>query len=351
MQTLHRLFAVATFAAAFMSSTCLAQDVHGHTVGEEHFLVPFETGGLRLFLRHLPPLHGVTAGTKSVLFVHGASFPSALAAAYPFGGHSWMEDLSRAGVDSWALDFMGYGGSDRYPSMNDPAAAGAPLLRTEEASRQIEAAMRFIRDKQHLQKLSIIAHSWGTLPSGLLATQHPELLDRLVLFGPVTLRHEHPDEDSANKAAPAWNVTVEAQRKRFYGYVPRGEAPVLAASDMASWGPAYLASDPNSDQRTPPSVRVPYGPLADLYSAWTGHFPYDPSHILAPVLIVRGEWDDVTTNKDAHWLYRSLRNAPVKRDVIISRGTHVMHLEASRFQLYREVQIFVEGADTAGAMP
>jgi len=354
-----------------ISSSPTAQAVHSHPAGEEHFLVPFGTGGLQLFLRHLPASHratndtadvatrattngaigATTDGAKSVLFVHGATFPSALAAAFPFGGHSWMEDLSRAGIDSWALDFMGYGGSDRYPQMSDPAATGAPLLRAEEASRQIEAAMRFIRDQQHIQKVSIIAHSWGTLPSGLFATLHPELMDRLVLFGPVAQRHEQPGKDSANEAAPAWNVTVEAQRKRFYGYVPRGEAPVLAASDMVLWGPAYLATDPSSAQRTPPSVRVPYGPLADLDSAWTGHFPYDPARIRVPVLIVRGEWDDVTTNKDAHWLYESLRNAPIKRDVIISRGTHVMHLEASRSQLYREVQTFVEGADQAAEAP
>src|SRR5262245_3834158 len=41
-----------------------------------------------------------------------------------------------------------------------------------------------------------------------------------------------------------------------------------------------------------------------------------------------------------------LRNAPLKRDVVISRGTHVMHLEESRFQLYRETQTFLEGDDT-----
>ncbi len=331
-----------------ISSDSAKPDAHGRAVAEEHFLVPFGTSGLRLFLRHLPPSHTTTAGTKSVLFVHGASFPSALAAAFPFGGHSWMEDLSQAGIDSWALDFMGYGGSDRYPQMSDPAATGAPLLQAEEASQQIETAMRFIHDQQHGGKISIIAHSWGTLPSGLFATRHPDLLDRLVLFGPVALRHEQPDKNSANEAAPAWNVTVEAQRKRFYGYVPRGEAPVLAASDMALWGPAYLASDPNSAKRTPPSVRVPYGPLADIDLAWSGHFPYDPARIRVPVLIVRGEWDDVTTNRDAHWLYEGLRSAPIKRDIIISRGTHVMHLEASRSQLYREVQIFVEGKDDAG---
>jgi branched-chain amino acid transport system substrate-binding protein len=328
-----------------ISSDSSAQGIYKNSVAEETFLVPFGTSGLRLFLRHLPTAQHSTGAKKVVLFVHGASFPSALAAAFPFGGHSWMEDLSEGGFEAWALDFMGYGGSDRYPQMSDSVKSGAPLLRAEEASEQIEVATRFICDKEQVEKISIIAHSWGTLPSGLFATRQPNLLDRLVMFGPVTQRHEQPDKDSAIEAAPAWNVTIEAQRKRFYGYVPAGENPVLAASDMARWGPAYLASDPNSAKRSPPSVRVPYGPLADVDFAWSGNFPYDPAKIRVPVLIIRGEWDKVTRNEDAHWLYDSLRNAPIKRDVVISRGTHVMHLEASRFQLYREVQTFLEDSD------
>jgi branched-chain amino acid transport system substrate-binding protein len=325
-----------------ISSDMSAQDIRKNSMAEETFLVPFGTSGLRLFLRHLPSSQHATQGKPVVLFVHGASFPSGLAAAFPVGGHSWMENLSAAGFDSWALDFMGYGGSDRYPQMSDSVTRGAPLLRTEEASEQIEVATRFIRDKEGVEKISLIAHSWGTLPSGLFATRQSGLLDRLVLFGPVTLRHEQPDQDSTTEAAPAWNVTVEAQRKRFYGYVPVGEKPVLAASDMALWGPAYLASDPDSAKRSPPSVRVPYGPLADRDLAQSGSFPYDPGEIRIPVLIIRGEWDVVTRDQDAHWLYANLRNAPIKRDVIISRGTHVMHLEASRYQLYREVQHFLK---------
>lgn len=45
--------------------------------------------------------------------------------------------------------------------------------------------------------------------------------------------------------------------------------------------------------------------------------------------------------------YTRLRNAPVRRDVVISRGTHVMHVEESRFQLYREVHTFLDGRDRA----
>ena len=329
--------------------THMAQDAHSNAVAEETFLIPFGPSGLRLFLRHLPRSHATTEKSKAVLLVHGATFPSALAAAFPFGGHSWMEHLSAAGFDAWALDFMGYGGSDRYPQMSHADLGGAPVLRAQEASEQIEAAVRFIRDTQHVETVSIIAHSWGTLPSGLFATRQQGLLDRLVLFGPVALRHERPRKNSDTGEGPASNVTVEAQLKRFYGYVPQGEPPVIATTDMALWGPTYLASDPDSTTRQPPSVRVPYGPVADIDLAWSGSFPYEPAQIRVPVLIVRGEWDGVTKNADAHWLYDRLRNAPIKRDVTISRGTHVMHLEASRFQLYREVQSFLEGGDTGGA--
>jgi branched-chain amino acid transport system substrate-binding protein len=316
-------------------------------VPEEDFLVPFGQSGLRLFLRHLPANQG-GANQRVVLFVHGATFPSGLAAAFPFGGHSWMQDLSLANYDIWALDFIGYGGSDRYPQMSNAGDGDAPLLRAEEASEQIEVATRFILDKAHVSKISIIAHSWGTLPSGLFATRRPEMMDRLVLFGPVALRQRGADKDPKNQSlsSAAFNVTVEAQRARFYGYVPAEEKPVMAAADMALWGPAYLASDATSTKRVPASVRVPSGPAADINLAWSGTFPYDPTKIIVPTLIVRGEWDTVTKNEDAHWLYDNLRNAPIRRDVVISRGTHVMHLEESRFQLYREVQIFLEGNDT-----
>ncbi len=340
-----------------ISSHMPARETPIAPMSEEHFLIPFGPHGLRLFVRHLPPVPvsapaAPASDAKTVLFVHGATFPSALAAAFPFGGHSWMEDLADAHFDVWALDFMGYGGSDRYPEMKtDTGASGPPLLRTEEASRQIETAATFISTKGQAKQLSIIAHSWGTFPAALFAIRRPDLIDRLVLFGPPAMRHEAQDSASEEKPVPAWNVTIEVQRKRFYGYAPAGEPAVLSESDMRAWGPAYLASDPNSLARTPPSVRVPYGPLADVNLAWSGSsFPYDPAQIRSPTLIIRGEWDDVTKDDDARWLFTRLRNAPVRRDVVISRGTHVMHLEDSRFQLYREVQTFLEGRDSAPAL-
>lgn len=308
---------------------------------EAHLRIPAGARGLQLFLRHLPAAR--PSQHPPVLFVHGASFPSGLAAAFRFSGTSWMDHLAAQGFDVWALDFLGYGHSDRYPEMQQPASAHPPLGRAPEAAQQIAAAVDFILQKQRAPRISLVAHSWGTVPTGLYASRHPARVKRIVLFGPVARRAGAPPAES-----PAYQfVTEEAQRSRFTGYVPSGERAVLDPQHFAVWGPAYLATDARSHTRTPPSVQVPGGPIADIADAWSGRLPYAPEKITAPVLIVRGEWETVTTDADAQWLFRALSAAPIKRDVKISRGTHVMHLEASRFQLYTEVAAFLAERDTA----
>ena len=50
-----------------------------------------------------------------MLYIHGATFPSALSIAHRFDGTSWRDVLNEAGFDVWGLDFYGFGHSDRYP--------------------------------------------------------------------------------------------------------------------------------------------------------------------------------------------------------------------------------------------
>jgi hypothetical protein len=70
---------------------------------------------------------------------------------------------------------------------------------------------------------------------------------------------------------------------------------------------------------------------------------YDRAEIRLPVAIIRGEWDSLCTDADAAWLFRALKRARTRRDVKISRATHLMLLETDRFALYREAQTFLEG--------
>lgn len=88
-------------------------------------------------------------------------------------------------------------------------------------------------------------------------------------------------------------------------------------------------------------MKVPAGPAADILAVWQGQTVYDPALIRAPVLIVRGSWDSLTTAADAAALARLLCNAPAVLPREIPRATHLMHLEERRRQLYRLVAEFL----------
>jgi pimeloyl-ACP methyl ester carboxylesterase len=310
---------------------------------EEHFHIPCHVQGLTLFLRYLPPNNArQTDRPKVALYVHGATFPSALSIAHRFDGRSWRDELADAGFHIWGLDFQGFGNSDPYPEMAVPAERNPALGRAEAASRQIERATHFIRDHHGVPKISIIAHSWGTIATGRFAGSCPDQVERIVFFGPVTWRQKKAEPQSFS----AWRlVSLEDQWDRFTVEVPPGESAVFSKRHFEEWGPLYLDTDAESRTRSPASVKTPSGPLQDIAAAGAGDLGYDPSLIRAPLAIIRGEWDSLTTDTDARWLFDSLKASPVKRDVKVSRATHLMHLEENRHALYRETQAFLSGGD------
>jgi len=57
----------------------------------------------------------------------------------------------------------------------------------------------------------------------------------------------------------------------------------------------------------------------------------------------------MSSEDDAKWLFHALKSSPIRRIVTISRATHLMHLEESRYALYRETEAFLAGNDAATA--
>jgi pimeloyl-ACP methyl ester carboxylesterase len=136
-------------------------------------------------------------------------------------------------------------------------------------------------------------------------------------------------------------LTVEEQHKRFVEDVPSGHPPVLREHDFPAWAELYLDSDPTSELQKPPAVKTPNGPLADIMSAWSGTLAYEPAKITAPIAIVRGEWDSLCKDSDVAWLLSAMTLASEKKDIKISRGTHLMHLEEGRYDTYRATASFL----------
>jgi pimeloyl-ACP methyl ester carboxylesterase len=315
---------------------------------EHHYWIPGPRDGLQLFLRHLAPKAPAGRPERVVLYVHGGTFPSALSIAHRFDGYSWRDALCEAGFDVWGFDFYGFKFSDRYPEMNEPPGSHPSLCRAEDASEQVATAVRFILDHHAVPHLSIIAHSWGSIPAGRFAGRHAPLVDRLVLFGAIGRRP--PRRYESPPSAPAWRiVTLEDQWARFVEDVPPPEPPVLSRAHFDEWGQHYLDSDPNSRSHDPVGVKIPTGPFTDILHAWHGKLGYDPALVQSPVALIRGEWDGLIPDEDARWLFDAFSASPIKRDIKISRATHLMHLEAMRFALYRESVAFLSGGDQAPA--
>jgi len=312
---------------------------------EEHFRIPGPHAGLSLFLRYLPASRETQVQKNVVLYVHGGTFPSGLSIAHRLDGTSWRDELVASGFHCWGLDFHGFGRlSDPYPEMSVAAEKHPPLGRADDASRQLERAVRFICAHHRVSRISLIAHSWGSIVSGRFAGEHPRLVERLVFFGPIACRARRTDPQRLQ----GWRlISLKDQWDRFVADVPPGEPPVSAKHHFDEWGEAYLDIDPESRTRLPHAVKTPSGAFQDIYDAWAGELAYDPALVRAPVSIIRGEWDDMCTEDDAKWLFNALKSSPIRRTVTIGRGTHLMHLEESRYALYRETEAFLAGNDAA----
>jgi pimeloyl-ACP methyl ester carboxylesterase len=299
-----------------------------------------EPGQPALCVRHLP------GEGQSLLYVHGSTFPAGLSMNYRIDGRSWADDLHDRGFDVWSFDFPGYGGSDRSPLMERTQVARSETPgRAVEAAAQIERIVRQMREQTGGAEISIIAHSWGSIPAGLFAGRHAGWIDRLILFGPIAQRDGEDESSAASRVSPAILVSAADQWNSFQARVPSDSPLPISKDRFEAWAAAYLASDPTSDERTPPSAKVPAGPELDFQDAWSGRFPYDASIVRTPILIVRGEWDSITQDGDAAWLVKSMRNVPGgTRDMKLKRGAHRMHLEDNRQALFDAVGEYLSEA-------
>jgi pimeloyl-ACP methyl ester carboxylesterase len=286
--------------------------------------------GLNIRLRHtLPATPSVDA---PVLFIHGSSFPSGLAFDFPMDGQSWMDWMAAQGADVYALDFLGYGLSDRYPEMEQ--AGIEPLGRAQDAAVDIGHAVDLILARTGKSRVTLIAHSWGGSVAARYASLTPEKVDKLVLFAGITVRDDATKRESV---AAGWEELTPSQRiSSMNELAPVAERPQLHPDVFAHWGPLWLQSAKASSH-----VRFPSGPSQDVDDFRHGQRLYDPARIVAPTLLVRGEWDSYPDHADAQRLLREMVRSTHKQYVVIPKGTHVLHLEHARHELYVKVFEFL----------
>ena len=105
-------------------------------------MVPTQQVGIQLYVRNKRPDDmNVFTPERTVLFVHGATYPSETSFDLPVGGASWMDQIARRGFDVYLVDLPGYGKSTRPKEMDQPADTNGPIVDTEVAVAAVGAAV------------------------------------------------------------------------------------------------------------------------------------------------------------------------------------------------------------------
>lgn len=291
---------------------------------------------LKLLINHLVSQN--TSNDYPVLFLHGSSFPSALSFGFEMNNTSWMKNLSENGFDVYALDFLGYGNSDRYPEMKK--SSNKIVGRAAEAALDVEKAVDFILKQTGKNKIYLIGHSWGGSVAALSASVMQDKVEKLVLFAAITARNENFEYEKINTA---FEEMTPAQRiNAMKNLTPLGKECRLEPEIFENWGESWKKSDPLITDSKNAAVRFPSGPSMDVEDLLHNNSYYDPKKITAKTMVIRGEWDQYPNNNDAENLFISLENAASKKYVVIEKGTHVIHLEKSRNELYNETLHFLK---------
>lgn len=297
--------------------------------------------GLNVYLRNKSP----DGGGKTLLLVHGATYPSTAVLDYPVDGVSAMDWLAAEGFDVWCIDLLGYGMADRPPEMDQPAEENEPLVDTYEAVADVLRAIDFICAERNVPKLGLLGYSWGTAICGQVATEAPERVDRLALVGALWLKSGSVQIRGEGPIGAYRTVTAQDTTDRWVVYFDEvKKAAVCSASRREQWGRDAVATDPDSVNHDPPRLRSPAGVVRDVVENWLQDRPtYDPGKIRAPTLVIVGEWDQETTTSQGWEVFQRLTCAAEKRYVVVGQSSHTIWLEDNRHQLYGSLAEFLGG--------
>ena len=330
-------------SVASMALTALVASgaAFGQPKVERHDFLISGDPGVRLFLREVSASHA--ASHLPMVLIHGARIPGIASFDLPVAGGSLAADLAGRGFDVYVLDIRGYGRSTRPAAMDEPPNAHSPLVRSNEAARDIAAAVDWVARREHVTDVALFGWATGAQWAGYYASLYPEKVSALILLNALyrgdtpqpLVGHGSDLEDPAH--AGRYNERgCGAYRWNTADSLTRGWESNIPIADKDQWrDPAVaqalvqqsLASDPESTSQHLAAFRSPCGALEDSFYLATGHELWDATLITAPTLILVSERDFWSRPIDRENLVRDLVHAKRVKLVILPNATHFVHLD------------------------
>ena len=267
------------------------------------------------------PKAGETA-RPVIFFVHGSSVTSRVfdLKVPGRGEYSMMDEFARHGFDCWTMDHENYGKSGRT-SGNSDIASGV---------EDLKVAVDVVTRETGRQKVHFVGESSGALRAGAYAMVRPERIDRLV-FAAFTYKGEG-SPTLTKRAEQLAYFRSHNMRKR-----DRDMIRSIATRDKAGTSdPAVIEVLADAEMQF--GDQIPTGTYLDM----TANLPVVfPEKVLAPVLMLRGEYDGIATVDDLMAFYNQLPNGD--RQFVTLPGTaHSVTLATNRHLFWHATRAFLD---------
>ncbi len=256
-----------------------------------------------------------------IFFVHGSSVTSRVfdLNVPGKGEYSVMNEFARYGFDCWTMDHENYGKSGRT-SGNADIASGV---------EDLKVAAEVVTRETGQKKFHFLGESSGALRAGAYAMAAPERVDRLV-FAAFTYKGEgSPTLTKRAEQVGVLSFAQHAQTRPRHDPLdrdPRQARHLRSRRGRGAGGCEMVFGD-----------QIPTGTYLDM----TANLPVvHPEKVLAPVLLVRGEYDGIATVADLEEFYNQLPNGD--RQFIILPGTaHSVALATNRQLFWHVTRAFL----------
>src|ERR1700754_2204019 len=205
--------------AASVASAAFAQ---APQIVSEDIMVKSPDAGIEIFVRNKRPANMTSfRPERTVVYVHGATYPASTAFDLKLDGVSWMEYIASRGYDVYLLDLRGYGKSTRPKEMSEDAKNNPPIVRGDTAIKDIGTVVDFVLQRRNIPRVNLLGWSWGTaLMAGYTAQNNPKV-ERLVLYAPVWIRQTPSLVQTGPGPTPAYRtVQRDAALARWLTGVP-----------------------------------------------------------------------------------------------------------------------------------
>ena len=286
--------------------------------GTEHWT---RKGEVKLFLWNKKPAAGVQR-RGTVFFVHGSSMASQPTFDLFVPGRpdsSVMDWFAARGFDTWTMDNEGYGRSDKHRPQNNDISNGADDL---------AAGTEYVMRQAGAEKMHMYGISSGALKAGLFAQRHPDRIDRLALDAFVWTGEGSPTLAERRKKLPQFQAAHRRpiDRAFVHSIFNRDHPGTADAATVEAFADAILALDDS----------VPTGTYVDMCAK----LPLlDPTKIVNPTIVMRGEYDGIAGFDDLIEFFKRLPNAD-KQFAVMAGISHASFQQKNYQMVYHILHSF-----------